>query len=73
MLGLATLDPAAVQVLEDLLSAGAGLDLIEREVAADAVGGPPGVGPRLVVAVVRGARCCASTTRAPDHAAGAGS
>ena len=54
MLGLATLDPAAVQVLEDLLSAGEGLDIIERPVPEDAVGRPPDAGPgRLVMAVVR--------------------
>ena len=54
LLGLATLDPAAVQVLEDLLSAGEGLDIIERAVPAEAVGRPPDAGPgRLVMAVVR--------------------
>ena len=74
MLGLATLDPAAVQVLEDLLSAGAGLDLIEREVPSDAIGGPTTAGPgRLVVAVVRGGEVLrfddprAQTTRPGDR------
>ena len=41
LVGLATATPGAVSVLEDLLAAGTGLDLIERAVDADEVGGPP--------------------------------
>ena len=41
-------------MLEDLLSAGEGLDIIERAVPDEAVGRPPDAGPgRLVMAVVR--------------------
>jgi voltage-gated potassium channel len=54
LLGLATLEPAAVQVLEDVLSSGEGIDIIERDVPPEDVGKPPSGGPgRLVVAVVR--------------------
>jgi voltage-gated potassium channel len=54
LLGLATLEPAAVQVLEDVLSSGEGIDIIERDVPPGDVGKPPSGGPgRLVVAVVR--------------------
>lgn len=54
LLGLATLEPAAVQVLEDVLSSGEGIDIIERDVPSEDVGKPPSGGPgRLVVAVVR--------------------
>jgi voltage-gated potassium channel len=74
MLCLATLDPAAVQVLEDLLSAGEGLDIIERPVPEDAVGRSPDAGPgRLVMAVVRDGEVLrfdderAQTTRTGDR------
>ena len=57
LVGLSTQAPGAVGVLEDLLVAGSGLDLAERMVDADEVGGPPdrsrGVG--LPIAIVRGA------------------
>ena len=54
LLGLATLEPAAVQVLEDVLSSGEGIDIVERDVAPEDVGKPASGGPgRLVVAVVR--------------------
>lgn len=55
MLGLATETPRLVEVLEDLLEVGHGLDLIEREVRPDEVGPLSGLretGP--VVAVLRG-------------------
>lgn len=58
LVGLATGSPAAVGVLEDLLAAGEGLDLAERVVDADEVGGPPrperGVG--LPIAIIRAGR-----------------
>lgn len=57
LLGLATHTPLLVEVLEDLLSVGEGLDLIEREVAPEEVGpleSMPGVAP--IVAVLRGGR-----------------
>ena len=46
LLGLATLEPAAVQVLEDVLSSGEGIDIIERDVAPEDVGKPPSGWPR---------------------------
>lgn len=56
LLGHAVSSPRVVQVLEDLLSVGEGLDVIEREVTPDEVGRPlaelPATAP--VIAVVRG-------------------
>jgi voltage-gated potassium channel len=59
LVGLATSTPSAVGVLEDLLAAGTGLDLIERAVDAEEVGGPPDPdrGGGLPIALIRnGAR-----------------
>ncbi|MPY95921.1 MAG: hypothetical protein GEV08_23550 [Acidimicrobiia bacterium] len=58
LLGLATDQPRAVAVLEDLLIAGQGLRLVERAAREDEVGGPPLPGEGLLpIAVVReGAR-----------------
>lgn len=58
LLGLATHQPAAVSVLEDLLVAGKGLELSQRPIAADEIGGPPTMrGGCLPIAVLRdGAR-----------------
>ena len=57
LLGLATDQPHAVAVFEDLLGVGDGLDLVERPVTTDEVDGPPRtVGGRLPVALVRGDR-----------------
>jgi voltage-gated potassium channel len=74
LLGLATLEPAAVQVLEDLLASGEGLDIVERDVAPSDVGKPPTGGPgRLVIAVVRDGEVLrfdderAQTTQARDR------
>lgn len=54
LLGFAAKTPSVVSVLEDLLSIGAGLDLVEREVPADRVGAPlrevPADAPILAVA-----------------------
>jgi voltage-gated potassium channel len=56
LLGLATSEPQAVAVLEDLIGAGVGLHLAERPAQPDEVGGPPRSGPgELPLAVVRGA------------------
>jgi len=55
LLGLATDQPHAVAVFEDLLVMGNGLDLVERPLAPEEVGGPPQpLGGRLPVALVRG-------------------
>lgn len=56
LLGLATDDPAAVGVVEDLLSFGSGLDLADRAVAEGEVGREPGDLRVPVVAVVREGR-----------------
>jgi voltage-gated potassium channel len=55
LLGLAAETPRSVEVLEDLLSIGEGLDLIERDIT-EAEAGPRGniVGSDLLVGVVRG-------------------
>jgi len=56
LLGHAVRSPKVVQVLEDLLSVGEGLDVMEREVTRDEAGRPlaelPATAP--VIAVVRG-------------------
>jgi voltage-gated potassium channel len=57
LLGVAIRKPLAAEVLEDLLTVGQGLDLVEHAVGADQVGGPPVPGPgELVIAVVREGR-----------------
>jgi voltage-gated potassium channel len=55
LLGLAAETPRSVEVLEDLLSIGEGLDLVERDITAEE-SGPRGdiVGDDLLVGVVRG-------------------
>ena len=54
LLGLATETPRLVEVLEDLLTVGEGLDLIERDASPDEIAGR-GSGPgEFVVAVIRG-------------------
>jgi voltage-gated potassium channel len=56
LLGHAVKSPRVVQVLEDLLSVGAGLDVVEREVTREEVGLPLGAVPESapVIAVARG-------------------
>lgn len=54
LLGLATETPRLVEVLEDLLTVGEGLDLVEREASADELAGRGSTPGQLVVAVVRG-------------------
>ncbi|MEU4579413.1 TrkA family potassium uptake protein [Nonomuraea sp. ATR24] len=56
MLGVATQSPAVSALIEDLLVYGKGLDLYERPVRADEVGGPPARGEEIAVAVVRDGR-----------------
>jgi voltage-gated potassium channel len=56
LLGLAADSPDTVDVVEDLLSFGTGLDLVEREVHPDEVGRAPRDLVPPVLAVVRGHR-----------------
>lgn len=57
LLGLATGSPRIVEVLEDLLTVGQGLDLFERPVTPEEVGAAPRPAPgEVVMAVVRGGR-----------------
>jgi voltage-gated potassium channel len=57
LLGLATTTPDVAQVIEDLLSVGAGLDIVERPVAEAEVGPLAELrSPNPVVAVSRGGR-----------------
>jgi voltage-gated potassium channel len=55
LLGLAIHNPRVVGVIEDLLTVGEGLDVIERDARPDEIGGPPRPARgELPVAVVRG-------------------
>jgi voltage-gated potassium channel len=55
LLGMATVQPKAVEVLEDLIAAGQGLEIAQRPVSPGEVGGPVHAAPgELPVAVVRG-------------------
>jgi voltage-gated potassium channel len=56
LLGMATTDAEAVDVLEDLLATGSGLDIVEREVRDDEVGRTIRELPDPVITVVRGAK-----------------
>jgi voltage-gated potassium channel len=56
LLGLATHSPATVEVVEDLIAYGRGLDLLEREVRPDEVGSAPQATGAPVLAVVRGSK-----------------
>ncbi|QMU79776.1 potassium channel family protein [Streptacidiphilus sp. PB12-B1b] len=56
LLGMSTFSPNAGAVLDDLLTVGGGLDMIDREVTDAEVGGAPQDCGDLVVAVVRGGR-----------------
>ena len=53
LLGMATTDLQAVDVLEDLLATGSGLDIVEREVAKDEIGRTPRELAEPVITVVR--------------------
>ena len=61
MLGVSTLSPHAGAVLDDLLTAGDGLDMIDRPVTAAETGRAPRDCDDLVVSVVRGNRRLAYT------------
>jgi len=67
LLGLAADSPAAVDVVEDLVSFGEGLDLTDRPVLAAEVGRAPAELGVPVLAVVRDGR----TSRYNDPAVGA--
>ena len=57
LLGLATQSPRVVELLEDLITGGEGLDLLERTVREDEVGRPPDAADaHLLVAVARDGR-----------------
>ncbi|MET9253582.1 potassium channel family protein [Streptomyces sp. NPDC048182] len=56
LLGLSVLSPAAGMVMEDLISQGSGLDLVERPVIKAEVGRKPRETDDLVVSVLRGHR-----------------
>ncbi|MEU1051495.1 potassium channel family protein [Streptomyces sp. NPDC005876] len=56
LLGLSVLSPAAGMVMEDLISQGSGLDIIERPVIKAEVGKTPREVDDLVVSVLRGHR-----------------
>jgi voltage-gated potassium channel len=56
LLGLATESPSTVALVEDLIAAGHGLDLVEREVRPEEVGAGPRDVPVPVLAVVRNGR-----------------
>ena len=56
LIGLSTRAPAAVGVLEDLMLGGSGLDIVERPVSPEEVGGAPRADQSggLPIAVIRG-------------------
>ena len=56
LLGLATYSPHTVEVIEDLLSFGDGLDLVQRPVASAELGSDPATLPLPVLAVLRSGR-----------------
>ncbi|WP_205718620.1 TrkA family potassium uptake protein [Actinomadura sp. WMMA1423] len=56
LLGVSTTQPNVSEVIEDLLDQGSGLDLVEREVLPDEVGGPLRAVGDPALAVVRGGR-----------------
>ncbi|MFB8772194.1 potassium channel family protein [Streptomyces broussonetiae] len=53
LLGMSLVSPPVARTLEDLMTIGSGLDLIERPVAPGEVGRPPHESTELVLAVVR--------------------
>ncbi|MEU9337764.1 potassium channel family protein [Streptomyces sp. NPDC048290] len=54
LLGVSMISPSVARLLEDLMTLGSGLDLIERAVREDEIGRPPRECADLVVAAVRG-------------------
>lgn len=69
LVGLSTEAPGAVSVLEDLLVVGAGLELLERAVRPDEIGGPPRPDDDdgLPIALVRGSSRIAFDDEAFHH------
>ncbi|MEU3253045.1 potassium channel family protein [Streptomyces sp. NPDC006997] len=53
LLGMSLVSPPVARTLDDLMTIGSGLDLIERPVTAQEVGRPPRESAELVLAVVR--------------------
>jgi voltage-gated potassium channel len=54
LLGLSTETPKITEVLEDMLSVGGGLDIVEREVAPDEAGPLPGrAHEAMIIAIIR--------------------
>ena len=53
LLGVSTNQPNVSEVIEDLLVQGSGLDLVEREVRPEEVGGPLSALPEPALALVR--------------------
>jgi voltage-gated potassium channel len=54
LLGLSTETPEITEILEDMLTVGGGLDIVEREVGADDAGPlPPQAHESMIVAIVR--------------------
>ncbi|WP_433325780.1 potassium channel family protein [Spirillospora sp. CA-294931] len=56
LLGVATSQPYVSEVIEDLLEQGSGLDLVQRDVTPDEVGGPIGGVGEPAIALVRDGR-----------------
>ncbi|SFN17488.1 MULTISPECIES: potassium channel family protein [Actinomadura] len=56
LLGVSTTQPSVSQVIEDLLDQGSGLDLVQREVRPEEVGGPLGAVREPALALVRDGR-----------------
>jgi voltage-gated potassium channel len=57
LLGLATDSPDTVDVVEDLMAFGSGLDIVERDVTAGEVGHAPGdLDPAVLVVLREGRR-----------------
>ncbi|MEO3823391.1 NAD-binding protein [Actinomadura sp. B10D3] len=56
LLGVSSTQPSVSQVIEDLLDQGSGLDLVEREVRPEEVGGPLGAVREPALALVRDGR-----------------
>ncbi|CAM5493071.1 potassium channel family protein [Streptomyces aurantiogriseus] len=54
LLGVSMVSPTVARTLEDLMTLGSGLDLIERPVTAEEAGRSPRASADLIVAVVRG-------------------
>jgi voltage-gated potassium channel len=65
LLGLATYSPHVVEVIEDLISLGAGLDIVERPVRLEEVGSTPTVWPAASWSRWCARAACCTSTRTP--------